>query len=382
MWNSNYPNLLKMLTIRSRGYWRLASINKLSKRINQGHPKLKYLRDLITLHKIENDKHSFIKFTSIKSLNDRWKSEPHKTSQCTQTFFVTQVSPENKWKTNKFYNKLFLNEDEEKMYNPISLRPFEAKYTRFRDQNQKYFNVQEIKKEVEKNYDSIREEIIKDRPYSQYYKSHLKTNLFGFKSRSLSSTQNKKNKLNKIKYKIKLNINDDNKVKNSETTRDKKRLKSAYLNTKSSGFYSKAKSQIFKGSKNSRTIISAKNKPQKIINISNPGYNLSNNIYSNDNLLQQKFSDKKFPILNIKSEVGLNKGLYNTINDGFKNKHFFNENLFKILGRMETNPILNNKNNIYKSNFFVDMNQNYKNGKVNFTKIKNGKSEDNKNIKK
>ena len=382
MWNSNYPNLLKMLTIRSKGFWRLASINKLTKKINQGHHKLKYLRDLITLHKIENDSHSFIKFTSIKSLNSKWKSEPHNTSQFTQTFFVTQVSPDNKKRANNFYKKLFLNEDEEKMYNPISLRPFEIKYVRYRDQNQKFFNVQEIKKEVEKNYDYIREELIKDRPYSQYYKSHLKNNLFGIKSRSLSSTQNKKNKLNKIKYNINININDNNKVQSLETLQDKRRLTSAYLNTKSRGYYSSAKRQLLKGNKNSRTIISAKNKPQKIINISNPGDYPSNNIYSNDNLLRKQFFTEKFPILNIKSKEGLNKGLYSTINDEFKNINFFNKNLFKKLGKMETNPILKNRKNIYKNNFFSDMNQYYKNEKVNLNKIKIDKNDDNKNMKK
>jgi hypothetical protein len=369
-----------MLTIRSKGFWRLASINKLTKKINQGHHKLKYLRDLITLHKIENDSHSFIKFTSIKSLNSKWKSEPHNTSQFTQTFFVTQVSPDNKRRANNFYKKLFLNEDEEKMYNPISLRPFEIKYVRYRDQNQKFFNVQEIKKEVEKNYDYIREELIKDRPYSQYYKSHLKNNLFGIKSRSLSSTQNKKNKLNKIKYNINININDNNKVQSLETLQDKRRLTSAYLNTKSRGYYSSAKRQLLKGNKNSRTIISAKNKPQKIINISNPGDYPRNNIYSNDNLLRKQFFTEKFPILNIKSKEGLNKGLYSTINDEFKNINFFNKNLFKKLGKMETNPIL--KNRKYKNNFFSDMNQYYKNEKVNLNKIKIDKNDDNKNMKK
>jgi hypothetical protein len=374
-----------MLTIRSRGFWRLASINKLSKKINKGNHKLKYLRDLITLHKIENDSYSFIKFTSIKSLKDKWKSEPHKNSQFTQTIFVTQVSSDNKRRTNNFYKKLFLNEDEEKMYNPISLRPFETKYVRYRDQNQKYFNVQEIKKEIEKNYDNIREELIKDRPYSQYYKSHLKNNLLGIKSRSLSSTQQKKGKLNKIKnnkYNINININNNNKVQNREMIQDKRRLASAYLNTKPRGYYFNSKNKLFKGNKNSRTIISAKNKPQRIINISNPDDYPNNNMYSNDSLLKKQNFIEKFPILNIKSKVGLNNGLYNTLNDENKNKNFFNENLFKKLGKMETNPILNNRKNIYKNNFFVDMNQYYKNQKVNLNKFKIGKSEDNKNIKK
>lgn len=380
MMNSNYPNLLKMLTIRSRGFWRLASINRLSKRINKGQSKLKYLRDLITLHKIENESHSFIKFTSLKSLNDKWKTEPHKSNQYTQTFFVTQVSPNNKRRTNKFYKKLFLNEDEEKMYNPISLRPFEIKYVRYRDQNQKYFNIQEIKKEVEKNYDNIKEELIKNRPFSQHYKSHFKKNFFEDKSRSLSSTQNKKRKLNKIKCSI--NINDSNKVQSLETPHDKRRLVSAYLNTKSTGPFSNTKNELFKRSKNSRTIISAKNKPQKIINISNPGDYLSNNIYSNESLLQKQFFTKKFPILNIKSNFGLNKGLYSTINDIYKNKNFFNSNLFKNLGRMETNPILKYRKNIYKNNLFDDMKHYNKNEKVIFNKIKNGKSLDSKNPKK
>ena len=385
MWNSNYPNLLKMLTIRSRGFWRLASINKLSKKINKGNHKLKYLRDLITLHKIENESHSFITFTSIKPLSCKWKSEPHKTSQFTQTFFVTQVSPYNKRRTNNFYKKLFLNEDEAKMYNPISLRPFEIKYVRYRDQNQKYFNVQEIKKEVEKNYDNIKEELIKDRPYSQCYKSHLKNKLLGIESRSLSSTYNKKDKLNKInnnKHNINININDNNKVQSWETLQDKRRLASAYLNTKSRGNYFNTKNKLLKGSKNSRTIISAINKPQRIINISNPDDYPNNKIYSNDNLLKKQFFTEKFPILNIKSKVALKKGLYSTINDENKNKKFFNKNLFKKLGKMETNQILKNKKNIYKSNLFIDMNQYYKKEKVNLNKIKIGKSEANKNIKK
>ena len=75
MWNSNYPNLLKMLTIRSKGFWRLASINKLTKKINQGHHKLKYLRDLITLHKLGRRwelHHEDLREENYEKLNDNF----------------------------------------------------------------------------------------------------------------------------------------------------------------------------------------------------------------------------------------------------------------------------------------------------------------------
>lgn len=41
-------------------------------------------------------------------------------------------------------NQLFMGEFEENIYSPIDLHPFEIKYTRLRDENQKYFNVIEM----------------------------------------------------------------------------------------------------------------------------------------------------------------------------------------------------------------------------------------------
>jgi hypothetical protein len=66
-----------------------------------------------------------------------------------------------------------MNEYEEHMYNQIELHPFEIKYMRNRDENQKYFNVLAIKKEIESNYNYIRNEQLKDRPFTSYYKSKL-----------------------------------------------------------------------------------------------------------------------------------------------------------------------------------------------------------------
>ena len=134
------------------------------------------------------------------------------------------------------------------MYNPIELHPFEIKYMRHRDENQKYFNVQELKKEIERNYNYIRNEQIKNRPFSSYYKSKMNKDFFGYESKSNGSSNisihnyysNNMNMSKKRKKGYKINFNYKNNIYNSSNNtinqnwtsiHEKKRIISAYLKT-------------------------------------------------------------------------------------------------------------------------------------------------------
>ena len=61
---------------------------------------------------------------------------------------------------------------------------------RHRDENQIYFNVQELKKEIEKNYNYIRNEQIKNRPFTSYYKNKMNKDLFGYESNKNYNSNN------------------------------------------------------------------------------------------------------------------------------------------------------------------------------------------------
>ena len=223
MLHTNYPNLLKMIITRNKGFWRIEAIGRLSKKINQGQSQLEYLKNLITRHEKNNQAHSFLQINSVKSLNKKINSGHKPRSKSSQTFFVTQIPPYNRRGINNFNHILFMNEDEENMYNPIELHPFEIKYMRHRDENQKYFNVQEIKKEIEKNYNYIRNEQIKNRPFSSYYKSKMNKDFFGYESKSNGSSNisihnyysNNMNMSKKRKKGYKINFNYKNNIYNS-----------------------------------------------------------------------------------------------------------------------------------------------------------------------
>ena len=238
MLHTNYPNLLKMIITRNKGFWRIEAIGRLSKKINQGQSQLEYLKNLITRHEKQNQAHSFLQINSVKSFNKKLNTIEKSRSKSSQTFFVTQIPNRNSKRHHKYNDQLFMNEYEENMYNHIELHPFEIKYMRHRDENQKYFNVQEIKKEIEKNYNYIRNEQIKNRPFSSYYKNRMNNNdLFGYEisknnnSNNISINKYYSNNLNMNKkrkngYKIKFNnSNHINKTINENWKNSKQKKK-------------------------------------------------------------------------------------------------------------------------------------------------------------
>ena len=369
MLNTNYPNFLKTIIIRNRGFWRIEAIGRLSKRINKGETKLEYLKNLITLHEKQNNKsHSFFHVTSIKSLNRKANQDDHLRNMSSQTFFVTQIPPRNRRrKINYYKNEIFMNEDEEHIYNRIELHPFEIKYMRNRDENQKYFNVLAIKKEIESNYNYIRNEQLKNRPFTSYYKSKLKKNLFGYESKRSSANisinkyySNNKNMSKKRKegYNISYLPNSDNNSENQswKTLQDKKRIISAYLNDKSRGNLLAEDNELFEKIKKNRNIYSSKNKNKvKSVNNSTMTDDLIDNTYSN--ILFQKKDNSDFDKNTIK-EV-LNERMFNSLNndDKFKMSQFLSNKTSKYSSEKNKRKLNNyfgrkNDKNTYKKNYF------------------------------
>ena len=387
MLNANYPNFLKTIIIRNRGFWRIEAIGRLSKRINKGETQLEYLKNLITLHEKQNNKsHSFFHVTSIKSLNRKIEQDDHLRNMSSQTFFVTQIPPRMRRRKIKYYkNEIFMNEDEEHMYNQIELHPFEIKYMRNRDENQKYFNVLAIKKEIENNYNYIRNEQLKNRPFTSYYKSKLNKNLFGYESKRSSANtsinkyySNNRNMSKKRKegYNISFLPNSDNNSENQswKTLQDKKRIISAYLNDKSRGNLLAEDNELFEKIKKNRNILSSKNKNKvKSVNNSTMTDDFIDNTYSN--ILFQKKDNSDFDKNTIK-EV-LNEKIFNSLNnDKLKMDKFLSNKTTKNSREKNKNKLNNfferkKGKNIYKKSYFnYNSIQNNEKG-FNFNKNKN-----------
>ena len=230
MLHSNYKNLLKSIIEKNKGFWRLEAIAILTKKINKGEDKYNYLRNLISLQEKRTNAYPFLQINSLTPSNvipKKIKKVQSFRNKSSQVFFVTQV-PNKKIK--QFNQKLFLNQEEEKIYNHIELHPFEISNVRRRDINQKYYNIQEIKKEIETSYNYIRREQIKDRPFTSYYKRKMSHNYFGYNFFTNSMNMNKKRKKGYINYKT--NYTSDNSENNWTQLGDKKRIVSAYLKNK------------------------------------------------------------------------------------------------------------------------------------------------------
>ena len=388
MLNTNYPNFLKTIISRNRGFWRIEAIGRLSKRINKGETQLEYLKNLITLHEKQNNKsHSFFHVTSIKSPNRKINQDNNMRNMPSQTFFVTQIQPRNRRrKINYYKNDIFMNEYEENMYNQIELHPFEIKYMRNRDENQKYFNVLAIKKEIESNYNYIRNEQLKDRPFTSYYKSKLNKNLFGYESKRSSANisinkyySNNKNMSKKRKegYNISYYHNSDNNSENQswKTLEGKKRIISAYLNNKSRGNLLVEDNELFEKIKKNRNVLSSKNKNKlKSVNNSTMTDDLIDNTYSN--ILFQKKDNSDFDKNTIK-EV-LNERMFNSLNndDKFKMSQFLSNKTSKYSSEKNKRKLNNyfgrkNDKNLYKKNYFnYNSSQNNEKG-LNYIRNKN-----------
>ena len=230
MLHSNYKNLLKSILERNKGFWRLEAISILTKKINKGEDKYNYLRNLISIQDKRTNAYPFLQINSLTPGNvipKKIKKTQSFRNKSSQVFFVTQV-PNKQIK--QFSQKLFLNQEEEKIYNQIELHPFEISNVRRRDINQKYYNTQEIKKEIETSYNYIRKEQIKDRPFTSYYKRKMSHNYFGYNFFTNNMNMNKKRKKGYINYKT--NYTNDNTENNWTQIDDKKRIVSAYLKNK------------------------------------------------------------------------------------------------------------------------------------------------------
>ena len=388
MKHTNYPNLLKMIISRNKGFWRIEAIGRLSKKINQGQIQLEYLKNLITRHEKQNQIHSFLQINSLKTFSRKINSIQNGRSKSSQTFFVTQIPPFNR-RMHNYNEKLFMSEFEENMYSPIELHPFEIKYTRQRDENQKYFNVQELKKEIEKNYNYIRNEQIKNRPFSSYYKNKMnKKDLFGYERKKSNSNNisinhyysNNLNMSKKRKKGYRINFNDIN--YNNENTnktinqnwrnpQQKKRLISAYLNNRARGNLFGEENELFENIKKNKTLLSNLSTKNKTVNNFSSMTDNSNFFFKKD-----EFPDKFFSLSDInKSEKS--KRLFSSINSEHKRnmKNFFNDlknrNRKNKSARINKNFILNHGNIPIKKNFFNSNNNNFKDQNYNSILSKN-----------
>ena len=277
MLHSNYANLLKSIIERNKGFWRLEAIAILTKKIQQGEDKYNYLRNLISLQEKKTETPPFLKINSLSPVNSfqkkikKLKNFKHKSSQA---FFVTQVP--NKI-TREFNSKLFLNKEEENIYNQIELHPFEINNVRKRDINQKYYNTQEIQKEFESSYNYIRREQIKDRPFTSYYKRKFKNNYFGYNFFNNNSNMKKRRKKGYTNYKT--SFTNDNSESNWSKLRSKKRIISSYLKNKNKRNLIGEDNLLFEDIKNN-----SRNK-NKLRNFFTKNKTINNNSTNTDNIL-------------------------------------------------------------------------------------------------
>ena len=369
-----------MIISRNKGFWRIDAIGRLSKKINKGQIQLEYLKNLITLHEKNNNKtHSFLQINSEKSFNRKLNFGQKPRSKSSQTFFVTQIPPHHRKRLNEINRRLFMNEDEENIYNHIDLHPFEIKYIRHRDENQKFFNMQKIKKEIEKNYNYIRNEQIKNRPFSSYYKSKIKKDFFGYESKNSGSRNisinnyysNNKNmsKRRKKGYKLHFNSNINTKISNTisqnwTNTYGKKRIISAYLNNKEKGNIFGEENELFENIKrNEKSKSSLNNNSTKNRHVENYSTITNNNTNFNS---QKNITEQINSIGDINKEQ-INKRIYSSINSENRT-----EKQYKILNRKNKLGQLNGNyvgKKIHKLNYFNNSYNKYR--KYNSTTFKN-----------
>ena len=308
MLKTNYTNLFKTILEKNKGFWRLEAISILTKKINKGEDKYNYLRNLITLQDKRMIEHPFLQINSLNPKTPHPKKIKKVQSfrdKSSQAFFVTQVTEK---KVKKFNSKLFLNKEEEKIYNHIELHPFEINNIRRRDKNQKYYNTQEIQREFESSYNYVRNEQIKDRPFTSYYKRKMSKNLFGYNFFSNNVNMRKKRKKGfHINYRTnKTDFYPEN-AENWNNLENKKRIVSAYLNNKEKGNLFGEDNLLFDEiKKNSR------NKAQ-YYNLLAKNKTINNNLTNTDNIINSVSvsEHKEGTIYNIKGKK--NKKVFNPI---------------------------------------------------------------------
>ena len=282
MLSSNYKNLLKFILEKNKGFWRLEAISILTKKINKGEDKFKYLRNLITLQEKRIIKHPFLQINSLnpKTPNaKKFKKVQSFRDKSSQAFFVTQIPKKKKTQLN---SKLFLNKEEEKIYNHIELHPFEINNIRRRDKNQKYYNTQEIQREFESSYNYVRNIQIKDRPFTSYYKRKMSQNFFGYNffNNNMNMSKKRKNGYH-INYRTNKTYFYSENEENWNNLENKKRIVSAYLNNKEKGNLFGEDNLLFDEiKKNSRNKAQYYNLLAKIKTINNNSTNIDNIINS------------------------------------------------------------------------------------------------------
>jgi hypothetical protein len=323
MLHTNYKNLLNSIIERNKGFWRLGAISILSRKIQNGEEKYNYLKNLISIHDKKITKYSFLKINCITPINlEKNKKKIKKfrsfRNQSSQMFFVTQIPPNQRNKN--FNNKLFMNQEEENMYNPIELHPFEIKYARKRDKNQKYFNIQEIKKEIENSYNYVRNEQIKNRPLTSYYKRKLSRNFFGYQTSKFSNYF--KNSLNMNKRRKKSYKNNNNfttsyvnhkyaeNVENWKDDKNKRIIVSEYLRNKYSE-ENKLFEDIKKNTENKSIFFNLLTK-NKTINNSTITDNISEQKDNNFNTIKKNINTRVFN--SISSDDRINSNINKKLN--------------------------------------------------------------------
>ena len=386
MKHTNYLNLLNIITTRNKGFWRLDAINRLSKKINQGQTHLEYLKNLITRHEKQNQSHSFLQINSVKTLNKRNNQTEKGRSKSSQTFFVTQIPKSSSRGLYNNNHKLFLNEYEENMYNPIELYPFEIKYTRQRDENQIYFNVQEIKKEIEKNYNYIRSKQIKERPFSSSYKNKMDKNLFSYENKSNSNSYNismhnyysnnlTMSQKRRRDYKINFVSNKYNSINNHQNwknSQQKKRIISAYLRNKRNDNILGEENELFDKIKKNKALLNKLSKKNKTVNNFSTMTDNSNAYFQKKGLSNNNIN-KKDLYKNILNSAK-NDTHINIFFDGIKYK---NNNKRKIKSaKIDKNLLLKYKISDFKHNLFSNLNRNNKNKDFHSLLFQNEKNND------
>jgi hypothetical protein len=334
--------------------------------------------------------HSFLQVNPLNTCSKKESPTEKARSRSSQTFFVTQIPPFNRRRLHNYNDKLFMSEFEENIYNPIELHPFEIKYMRQRDENQKYFNVQEIKKEIEKNYNYIRNEQIKNRPFSSYYKNKMKNDFFGYESKNSASRNislnnyysNNKNMSRKRKkgYKLYFNSNTNDNIHNTinqnwTNTFGKKRIISAYLKNKVKGDIFGEENELFENIK--------KNEKMKfLLNNTTQNRNADNfsTLTSNTNFISQKnVTEQINSNFDINKEQTINR-IFSSINSeiriDFNLTNGLGKNNYETLDRKKDTQLNHNLGkNIYKLNYFNK--SYYKNKKYNSTTLKNENENEN-----
>ena len=355
MLHTNYQYLLNSLSTKNKGFWRLEAIAKLTKKIQKGEDKWTYLRDLLKTGEKKEDT-SFLQITSSRSLPKlQTDALARLKSKSSQTFFVTQIKPYYHLNFRKNFNdKIFMNLDEELMYSPINLHPFEIKYARRRDPNQRLFNIQELQKEIENNYDKIRNEQKKiKRPYTSFcINNKLKNKIRNNENKNIGKFSNRINtisanpkKMDDIRKEFLIkNEGGSNTVPNEKTkhihsasvgkARNKiiknelNQLLKAMKNEKNSSFQITIKNTNFFSNKENRLYEHGKNFAKLFNNLRKKYHNLKfnqidfignkrNNIFQSKKIISKpSYFDKISTIENTVSKSNLNK-----INSFLKNKN-------------------------------------------------------------